>query len=199
MAVILHHLARLYAGLAARNRQSTARRSCRIGVEAKVLPGGMIANLQKVQAAITIGNYTWIAGQLLVFAHAGRITVGEYCYIGESSRVWSAAEVMIGNRVFLAHGVNIHDNDAHSVSAMQRHKHFRELVTTGVPSFAEEMSASPVHVEDDVWIGFNSSILKGTRIGKGAIIGACTVVTRDVPAYAIVAGNPAVVIGKSKP
>ncbi|NOS81154.1 MAG: acyltransferase [Nitrospira sp.] len=199
MAVILTHLARLYAGLAARCRQSTARRSCLIGLNAQILPGGMIVNLQKAQTAITIGDHTWIAGQLLVFAHAGRITVGDYCYIGESSRVWSAAEVMIGNRVFLAHGVNIHDNDSHSVSAMQRHKHFRELATTGVPSFAEDIGAGPVRVEDDVWIGFNSSILKGATIGKGAIIGACTVVTRDVPAYAIVAGNPAVVIGESKP
>lgn len=199
MAGMGNHLARVYAELAAWCRQSAARRGCLIGVETRILPGGAIINPQNVQAAIAIGNRTWIAGQLLVFSHAGRIKVGDYCYIGESSRVWSASEVRIGDRVFLAHGVNIHDNDSHSISAIQRHQHFRELTTTGVPSFAEDISARPVHIEDDVWIGFNSSILKGTTIGKGAIVGACAVVTRDVPAYAIVAGNPAVVIGESKP
>ncbi|HXX74284.1 MAG TPA: acyltransferase [Nitrospiraceae bacterium] len=155
--------------------------------------------MQNVQQAITIGSCTWIAGQLLVFSHAGRIRIGDYCYIGESARVWSAAEVIIGDRVFIAHGVNIHDNDSHSVSAKQRHQHFREMVTTGVPSFVEDISVRPIYIEDDVWIGFNSCVLKGATIGKGAIIGACTVVTRDVPAYAIVAGNPAVVIGESQP
>ena len=57
----------------------------------------------------------------------------------------------------------------------------------------------PIRIEDDVWIGFNSTILKGTRIGRGAIIGAATLVTRDVEAFTIVAGNPGVVVGQSKP
>lgn len=196
---MLNLLVRFYSELAARCRDAAARRSCLIGVGTRILPGGKIVNLQNVQGAISVGSCTWIAGQLLVFGHAGRIRVGDYCYIGDSSRVWSAAEVTIGNRVFLAHGVNIHDNDSHSISAMRRHQHFRELVATGAPSFVEDISVSPVRIEDDAWIGFNSSILKGTTIGKGAIVGACTVVTRDVPAYAIVAGNPAVVIGESQP
>jgi maltose O-acetyltransferase len=196
---MLKYLARLHSELAARCRDATARRNCLIGVGTHILPGGKIVNLQNVQGAIAIGSCTWIAGQLLVFSHAGRIRIGDYCYIGDLSRVWSAAEVTIGDRVFLAHGVNVHDNDSHSVSAMRRHQHFRELVTTGTPSFVEDISVGPVRIEDDAWIGFNSSILKGTTIGKGAIVGACTVVTRDVPAYAIVAGNPAVVIGEAQP
>jgi maltose O-acetyltransferase len=53
-------------------------------------------------------------------------------------------------------------------------------------------------IEDDVWIGFNSTILKGVTIGKGAVVGAGSVVTKDVAAYTIVAGNPAKAIGISK-
>jgi acetyltransferase-like isoleucine patch superfamily enzyme len=48
-----------------------------------------------------------------------------------------------------------------------------------------------IQVEDDVWIGFGAILLSGIRIGKGAVIGAAAVVTKDVPPYAIVAGNPA--------
>jgi maltose O-acetyltransferase len=52
----------------------------------------------------------------------------------------------------------------------------------------------PVRIEDDVWIGARAIILPGLRIGKGAIIGAGSVVTRDVPPYAICVGNPARVL-----
>lgn len=58
----------------------------------------------------------------------------------------------------------------------------------------EATTKGPIVVEDDVWIGINSTILSGVTIGKGAIIGACSVVTKDVPPYSIVAGNPAKVI-----
>ena len=55
-----------------------------------------------------------------------------------------------------------------------------------------------VIIEDDVWIGANSFIMPGTRIGKGAIISACTVVSKSVPPYAVMAGNPGRVIGWRK-
>jgi maltose O-acetyltransferase len=55
-------------------------------------------------------------------------------------------------------------------------------------------SADPVKVGDDVWIGARAIILPGVEIGKGCIVGAGAVVTRSVPDYSVVAGNPAVVI-----
>ena len=56
------------------------------------------------------------------------------------------------------------------------------------------VESSPIIIEDDVWIGFKSSILKGVTIGRGAIVAAGSVVTKAVPEYSLVAGNPAVVI-----
>ncbi len=53
---------------------------------------------------------------------------------------------------------------------------------------------SPVHVGDKSWIGFNSIVLKGVTIGEGAVVGAGSVVTKDVSAWTVVAGNPARVI-----
>lgn len=49
----------------------------------------------------------------------------------------------------------------------------------------------PVYIDDDVWIGSRVTILPGVRIGKGSIIGACSVVTKDVQPYSVVGGNPA--------
>ena len=54
--------------------------------------------------------------------------------------------------------------------------------------------ADQVVIEDDAWIGFKSSVLKGVTIGRGAIIAAGSVVTKDVPPFTLVAGNPAKVI-----
>ena len=52
----------------------------------------------------------------------------------------------------------------------------------------------PVVIEDDVWIGARVTILPGVRVGKGAVIGAASVVTKDVPQYAVVGGNPAKIL-----
>lgn len=56
----------------------------------------------------------------------------------------------------------------------------------------------PIKIEDDVWIGARVTILPGVRIGKGSVIGAGSVVTKNVEAYSVVAGNPAVLIKKRK-
>jgi maltose O-acetyltransferase len=73
-----------------------------------------------------------------------------------------------------------------------------EIFTNGHPKKLEEVASAPIVIEDDAWIGFNSTILKGVTIGRGAVVGAATVVTKDIPAYAIVAGNPAKIIGHAR-
>jgi maltose O-acetyltransferase len=184
--------ARAFAGAA---WNASARRHCQTGSGTRVLLGGRIANPQGRREAINLGEHTWIAGELLVFPHAGSIRVGNYCYVGDGARIWAAEAVTIGDRVFIAHGVNIHDNDAHSLSAEERHRHFRELVMSGRRSFVENLQVARIAIGDDAWIGFNATVLKGVTIGEGAVVGACAVVTRDVTPYAVVAGNPASVVG----
>lgn len=191
--------ARLLQGLASGLAERRARHRCQAGEGARFLPGWRVVNPQGRREAIRVGQRSWIAGELLVFPGSGRIRVGDYCYVGTGSHVWSALEVQIGDRVFLAHGVNVHDNNAHALSAAERHRHFRELAHDGRASFDEAVEAAAVHIGDDAWVGFNSVILKGVRIGRGAIVGAASVVTRDVPDYAIVAGNPATVVGEARP
>jgi len=58
----------------------------------------------------------------------------------------------------------------------------------------DSYSKGEVIIGDDVWLGMNSTIMSGLRVGQGAVIGACSVVTKDVPPYAIVGGNPAAII-----
>jgi acetyltransferase-like isoleucine patch superfamily enzyme len=173
-------------------------RYCNGDEGSKILSTGRIVNPGNT-TNVLLGKWTWLAGELLVYPHAGRIEIGDHCYIGEGTRIWSLSHVKIGSRVFLSHGVNVHDNDAHSLSAGERHRHFRERVQKGAASFVETVRTGNVEICDDAWIGFNSTILKGVRIGEGAVVGACSTVTHDVAPYTVVVGNPAVPVGQSLP
>ena len=91
--------------------------------------------------------------------------------------------IYIGKNTLLGSGVLITDNDAHNMDYRKRSQMGKD-----VPE------SSPVFIEKDVFIGARAIILKGVRIGQGAVIGAGSVVTRDVPSFTVVAGNPARVI-----
>jgi acetyltransferase-like isoleucine patch superfamily enzyme len=155
----------------------------------------MVENIQQNKVKIQIGDNTHVRGELLIFPHGGGISIGNYCYIGEGTRIWSAQHITIGNNVLIAHNVNIHDNISHPIEATLRHKHFKDIITDGHPQTDIDLKAQSVLIKDNAWIGFNATILKGTTIGNRAVVGACAVVTKDVPDDAIVVGNPAHIIG----
>ena len=104
-----------------------------------------------------------------------RVTIGERCSIGDRSEIHAGGEVVIGQNVIIAWDCVIMDRDYHSVDGG------KEIIR-------------PVHIEDDVWVGCRSLVLKGVTIGRGAVVAAGSVVTKDVPPYTLVAGNPAVPI-----
>lgn len=173
-------------------RNATAAEHSRFHLESRVI------NLQGNKNLISIGKNTHIRGELLIYAHGGKITIGDFCFVGEGSRIWSGASVTIGNYVLIAHGVNIHDNNSHPTDWQLRRLHTEHIILKGHPTSGIDLKDKPVVIQDDAWIGFNSAIMKGVTVGKGAIVGACSVVTSDVPDYAIVVGNPAKVIGYTK-
>ena len=160
-----------------------------------ILPNATVSNLSQQPNLITIGKDSVIRGELLIFAHSGKISIGEGCYVGDGSRVWSSESIDIGNHVYISHNVNIHDTNSHPINAELRSRHFYAIMSTGHPKENTfDIKASPVVIDDDVWIGFNSTILKGVKIGKGSIIAACSVVTKDVPPNVIMSGNPATIL-----
>jgi acetyltransferase-like isoleucine patch superfamily enzyme len=157
------------------------RLSAEIHSNARFAYGAEIVNILGDRSAIRVGDRTVLAGQLLTFGHGGRIEIGNWCYVGSGSRIWSAASVHIGNRVLISHNVNIHDTNAHPRDAAQRHAHYVAILQHGHPRRIDNMLEAPVEICDDVWIGFNSIVLKGVTIGRGSIIAAGSIVTKDVP------------------
>ncbi len=122
---------------------------------------------------------TWVVARQKYIARD--LVVGDYGFIGRDCTIYP--NVNIGRFVLIAPEVAILGAD----------HEFRKL---GVPiCFSGRQSIPTTCIGDDVWIGMSSKIMVGTKIGHGAIIAAASVVTKDVPDFAIVAGVPAKVIG----
>lgn len=103
-----------------------------------------------------------------------QVKIGDNTFINRRSKIFCKDMVHIGNRCAISWDVTIMDNDIHYIDANDNSK--------------------PIYIGDDVWIGCHSLILKGVHIGDGAVIAAGSVVTKDVPSYSVVGGNPAKVI-----
>lgn len=143
--------------------------------------------------ALQVGDYSRIHGQLWVFDD-GSISVGHHSFVGLGSRLWSSKRIHIGNYVLISHLVDIHDGNSHSLDWRERRAEINARLERGDDSPPTNANSAPVIIEDDVWIGFKSTILKGVTIGRGAVVAAGSVVTKDVPPFTLVAGNPAKVV-----
>jgi acetyltransferase-like isoleucine patch superfamily enzyme len=170
------------------------RATCRLADGARLMRTARIRNIRGDSDCIMIGASSVVRGELQTFAHGGKIEIGAWCYVGEQTRIWSASSIKIGDRVLIAHGVNIFDNLTHPISAQARHLQIREIFTTGHPRQQLDLDEQPIRICDDAWIGAGAIILRGISVGARAIVAAGSVVTRNVESDTIVAGNPASVV-----
>lgn len=114
----------------------------------------------------------------LATARGGLLEIGERTSINSGVSIHADAEIRIGARVRIGPYVHIMDTSFHDIDDHDRRP-----------------APRPVVIEDDVWICVKSTLLPGVTIGRGAVVGAHSVVTKDVPAGAVVAGAPARVVG----
>ena len=122
------------------------------------------------------------------------VTIGKGTYGTinvESLYVTSAEKLDIGNYVSIAPDVTFFLGVNHQMNTASTFPFYSKLIKR---SSVDAISNGPIVVEDEVWIGTGARIFSGIRIGKGAIIAAGSIVTKDVPPYAIVGGNPAKLI-----
>jgi maltose O-acetyltransferase len=125
-----------------------------------------------------VGDDPWIEPPFFC-DYGSNTSIGDRFYANTGCVVLDSAEVTIGDRVLLGPSVQLYAA-THPVEA--------ELRARGL-EYAE-----PVSIGDDVWIGGGAIVLPGVTVGDGAVVGAGSIVTTDVPAGAVVAGNPARVI-----
>ncbi len=111
------------------------------------------------------------------------ITIGDNVWVSKNVALYAANGITIGNDVVIAK----------DVSLISANHGFRDK-SRKINQQGMETGAPPITIGNDVWVGEKAIILKAVNIGDGAVIGAGAVVTKDVPAYAVVAGNPAKII-----
>ena len=179
------------------SRRSQLNHHFTAGERSKLYDSAQIINLSGDKTKIRMGRNCHIYANLTVFPFEGSILIGDHCSIGETSRIVSGKKIEIGNRVMIAHNVNILDNNSHPKDAALRHEDFVSAYSSGMKEF--DLEGKEIIIEDDVWIGFNSIILKGVRIGRGAIIGAGSVVVKDVEPWTINVGSPLRCVEKMNP
>ena len=137
-------------------------------------------------------------GTMFDVGPGGRVKLGK-CALVHGARIICDSEIVIGDYALLSWNVVLMDTYRFSFSATERRKEL-ERVPTRQPRLADGGApARPVHIEGNVWIGFDSCVLPGVTIGEGSVVGARSVVAEDVPPYAVVAGNPARVIRRLEP
>ena len=139
------------------------------------LPGGPLPLVNNRGGSIDVESCTLEPGVRLELYPGAQLHIGKGVYLNRNVHVVVADRVSIGRGTKIGWDVVIMDTNLHGHSG-------------------QSVVARPITIEEDVWIGCRAVILKGVRIGRGAVIAAGAIVTRDVPAYAVVASPRADVI-----
>ncbi len=141
---------------------------------------------------IVIGDHAMISGSLISENH-GKITLGTYAYLRENSTIGAVNSIIIGDYTSIADYVVILDNNNHPIHPLDRKIKSSSPKGSDYRKWRHSESA-PIVIGNNVWVGSFARICKGVTIGDNSIVAANAVVTKDVPANAIVAGNPAKVV-----
>ncbi|MBI4474329.1 MAG: acyltransferase [Acidobacteria bacterium] len=149
-----------------------------IGANVVFEAGVMIFHPENIRLGcnVYIGHQTILKGY-----HKNLLEVGDNTWVGQQCFVHSAGGVMIGRNVGVGPGVKI-------ISS------YHEEQGRDIPILASRLAFAPVTIEEDCDLGVGAIVLPGVHIGKGVQVGAGSVVNKDIPAYAVVAGVPARVL-----
>lgn len=173
------------------------------GVNTNFLPQFSLVGLTKRN--VVIGDDCLLGIRIIAEGPDAYFKFGNRVYIGKSQIICRTG-IEFEDDILVAWGVTFYDHDSHSLDFEIR----KEDITQQLYDFANSkgnyinnknwdvVNSKPIKVCKNSWIGMNATILKGVTIGEGAIVAACAVVTKDVPPFTVVAGNPAVVVKNLK-
>jgi acetyltransferase-like isoleucine patch superfamily enzyme len=130
---------------------------------------------------IRFGRFVWIGDGSKLRCHEGEVEIGRKTVIGQECTISAYQRVRIGEQCVIADRAMFIDFD-HGVVEVER------------PIRLQGIYKRDVEVGSNVWIGYGACILRGVRVGDNSVIGTNTVVTKDVPANAVVAGVPARIV-----
>lgn len=134
------------------------------------------------EAAMRIGRWVWIGRNNALRCHEGELVIGRNTIFGTDNTVNCYCGVYIGPECLFADHVYMVDFD---------HNYWDPVMSIR----SQGISKSPIRLEGDLWVGTMVTIIRGVTVGRGSVIGAMSLVNRDVPPYSVVGGVPARVLG----
>lgn len=146
---------------------------------------------------VILGENAVIEGKIFFDRNDGKVQIGDRTFIGGGTKLICGESIVIGDDVLISWGCTIVDHDSHSTKWEYRKNDVINWIQQRKDW--DRVSIEAVSIGNKSWLGFNVTVLKGVHIGEGAIIGAGSVVTKDIPAWTIAAGNPARVIRELGP
>lgn len=157
-----------------------------------VVTGARLVVRERTGCKCIVGADSQVRATMTLERQGAAITIGRRTHIGGATLLDAADSISIGDDVLISFQALISDNDSHSLDFEARARDATEWRQgrkdwTGVP-------CAPVTIRDRAWIGARAVILKGVEVGEGGVVAAGSVVTRNVPPYTLVAGNPARVV-----
>lgn len=150
---------------------------------------------------VKIGAKGIINANFIFESERGEVIIGDNVHLGSVTFI-SRNRIIIKNDVTMAWGITIYDHNSHSIYWNDRkndnEQSYRDYISSEGNTMANKdwscVLDAPITIESKVWIGFDVLILKGVTIGEGSVVAAKSVVTKNVEAWTVVAGNPAVVV-----
>ncbi|MHB8492161.1 MAG: acyltransferase [Solirubrobacteraceae bacterium] len=130
------------------------------------------------RATVTIGRWAWIGHRTKIRVHEGEAMIGARSVLGQECTISAYQHVSIGRECIIADRVMLIDFD-HGVVDVEQ------------PIRAQGIYKRDVRIGHNVWMGYGACVLRGVTVGENSVVGTSAVVTRDVPANAVVAGVPA--------
>lgn len=197
--MLLKMIRRLLLSRRVRIHMRLLERACVIGAELNSAPWQkpgaimnlMVGNKSVNPSNIVIGDYCNLSLEIHC-ERKGRISIGHHVFMSARTFLRCDHEITIGSFCMFGPNVRIYDTRNHPFSPARRKEQARAICSGTVDSY--EAGGAPVIIEDNVWLGMNVIVLEGVRIGQGSVVGAGSVVTRDIPPNSFAAGVPARII-----
>jgi acetyltransferase-like isoleucine patch superfamily enzyme len=161
-----------------------------VGVNTKI--DGTI-DIRATGGEVRVGQGCLISGLVATETEVSRIVIGNNVFIGGDTIVDCAINIIIEDDVLVSYQCIIQDSDNHNIRYSLRKNDNSDWMNNRYHNW-DITPKKPVKISKGSWIGARVIILKGVTIGEGAVVGAGSIVTKDVPDWSVVAGNPAKVI-----
>ena len=147
---------------------------------------------------IQIGADCELRGIFVIMGADANIFIGDRVFIGDNTFIYCREKVTIDSFTLLSWNCTLIDNNSHPMDWTDRKEDVFNWKKGNEYKNWDLVKVNPIHIREKCWIGFQSILLRGVEIGEASVIGAGSVVSKNVDEYTLVAGNPAVQVRKLK-